>query len=63
MSSQEEDIIDPAIFQEPADYYPPPKPATFESRTLPTGETLRLQLVGHNPLWVCTIHPRHRLSD
>ncbi|KAL8662760.1 MAG: hypothetical protein Q9202_004452 [Teloschistes flavicans] len=53
MSSQEEneDLIDSAIFVEPSDYYPPPKPATFESRTLPTGETLQLRLVGHNPLW------------
>ncbi|KAL8939247.1 MAG: hypothetical protein Q9211_002829 [Gyalolechia sp. 1 TL-2023] len=48
---EEEDLIDSAIFQEPADYYPPPKPATFESRTLQTGETLQLRLVGHNPLW------------
>lgn len=53
MSAQdEEDLIDSAIFQEPPDYYPPPKPATFESRLLQTGETLRLRLVGHNPLWV-----------
>ncbi|KAI4201461.1 MAG: hypothetical protein LQ350_003220 [Teloschistes chrysophthalmus] len=53
MCSQEEneDLIDSAIFVEPSDYYPPPKPATFESRTLPTGETLQLRLVGHNPLW------------
>ncbi|KAL9584073.1 MAG: hypothetical protein Q9203_004816 [Teloschistes exilis] len=53
MSSQEdnEDFIDCAIFVEPSDYYPPPKPATFESRKLPTGETLQLRLVGHNPLW------------
>ncbi|KAL8919294.1 MAG: hypothetical protein Q9208_006859 [Pyrenodesmia sp. 3 TL-2023] len=51
MSSQDEDLIDSSIFQEPSDYYPPPKPATFESRTLQTGETLRLRLVGHNPLW------------
>lgn len=52
MSSQGEDLIDSAIFQEPAGYYPPPKPATTESRTLQTGETLQLRLVGHNPLWV-----------
>ncbi|KAL8836338.1 MAG: hypothetical protein Q9170_002952 [Blastenia crenularia] len=53
-SPNDEDIIDTAIFQEPSDYYPPPKPATFESRTLQTGETLQLRLVGHNPLWVVT---------
>ncbi|KAL8649493.1 MAG: hypothetical protein Q9210_004362 [Variospora velana] len=51
MSSDDEALIDGAIFQEPSDYYPPPKPATFESRTLQSGETLRLRLVGHNPLW------------
>ncbi|KAL9011899.1 MAG: hypothetical protein Q9173_003298 [Seirophora scorigena] len=51
MSSDGEALIDSAIFQEPLDYYPPPKPATFESRTLQSGQTLRLRLVGHNPLW------------
>ncbi|KAL8926359.1 MAG: hypothetical protein Q9172_001810 [Xanthocarpia lactea] len=54
MSLDEEDIIDgigEVFFQEPSDYYPPPKPATFESKTLQTGETLRLRLVGHSPLW------------
>ncbi|KAL8699933.1 MAG: hypothetical protein Q9201_005722 [Fulgogasparrea decipioides] len=53
MSSLEEDevLIDTSLFQEPSDYYPPPKPATFESWTLQTGETLQLRLVGHNPLW------------
>ncbi|KAI4115707.1 MAG: hypothetical protein LQ345_003745 [Seirophora villosa] len=54
MSSDDEALIDTAIFQEPPDYYPPPKPATFESRTLQGGQTLRLRLVGHNPLWVVT---------
>ncbi len=55
MSLDKEDIIDgigEVLFQEPSDYYPPPKPATFESKTLQTGETLRLRLVGHSPLWV-----------
>ncbi|KAI4202667.1 MAG: hypothetical protein LQ346_001929 [Caloplaca aetnensis] len=54
MSSLDEDLIDSSIFQEPSDYYPPPKPATYESRTLQSGETLRLRLVGHSPLWVLT---------
>ncbi|KAL8989203.1 MAG: hypothetical protein Q9177_001863 [Variospora cf. flavescens] len=51
MSSDDEALIDSAIFQEPSGYYPPPKLATFESWTLQSGETLRLRLVGHNPLW------------
>ncbi|KAL8673814.1 MAG: hypothetical protein Q9168_001779 [Polycauliona sp. 1 TL-2023] len=54
MSSDEADVLDgirEIIFQEPSDYYPPPKPATFESKTLPTGQVLQLRLVGHNPLW------------
>ncbi|KAL9604046.1 MAG: hypothetical protein Q9219_000808 [cf. Caloplaca sp. 3 TL-2023] len=51
MSSSDEELIDSAIFQEPSDYYPSPKPATFESWTLQTGQTLQLRLVGHNPLW------------
>lgn len=55
MSSDEEDVLDGIrniIFEEPSDYYPPPKPATFESKTLQTGEALQLRLVGYNPLWV-----------
>ncbi|KAL8952754.1 MAG: hypothetical protein Q9222_001339 [Ikaeria aurantiellina] len=50
-SSDDDELIAPDIFQEPPNYYPPPKPATFESRTLQTGQTLKLRLVGHNPLW------------
>ncbi|KAL8708654.1 MAG: hypothetical protein Q9220_006479 [cf. Caloplaca sp. 1 TL-2023] len=51
MSSSDDETLAGEIFQEPPDYYPPPRPATFESRTLPTGQTLKLRLVGHNPLW------------
>ncbi|KAL8852175.1 MAG: hypothetical protein Q9221_002885 [Calogaya cf. arnoldii] len=54
MSSDEADVLDgigDIIFQEPSDYYPPPKPATYESKTLQTGEALQLRLVGHSPLW------------
>ena len=43
------------LFQEPNDYYMPEKPATFAAHTLLSGETMRLRLVGHNPLWVRTI--------
>ena len=55
MSLDEGDVLDGIgniIFQEPSDYYPPPKPATFESKALQTGEVLQLRLVGHDPLWV-----------
>ncbi|KAF2000952.1 hypothetical protein P154DRAFT_522213 [Amniculicola lignicola CBS 123094] len=39
------------IFQEPADYYPPEKEASFASHTLLSGKELTVRLVGHNPLW------------
>lgn len=40
------------LFQEPDDFYPPERPATFTQYTLLSGQTLNLRLVGHNPLWV-----------
>ncbi|MCJ1234998.1 nicotinamide n-methyltransferase [Varicellaria rhodocarpa] len=39
------------LFQEPNDYYMPEKPVTYAAHTLLSGETMRLRLVGHNPLW------------
>jgi len=39
------------LFQEPADFYQPEKPATFTTYTLKTGQDLSLRLVGHSPLW------------
>ncbi|KAF1951215.1 hypothetical protein CC80DRAFT_425218 [Byssothecium circinans] len=39
------------LFQEPADYYPPEKEATFASHRLLSGNELNVRLVGHNPLW------------
>ncbi|KAL8725137.1 MAG: hypothetical protein Q9166_007541 [cf. Caloplaca sp. 2 TL-2023] len=50
-SDEEDDGIGHIIFQEPSEYYSPPKPATFESKKLQTGEILQLRLVGHSPLW------------
>jgi nicotinamide N-methyltransferase len=49
-SDQEEtEALD--LFTEPPDYYPPsPKPTT-QIHTLLSGQTLTLNLVGHNPLW------------
>ncbi|KAK2784657.1 nicotinamide n-methyltransferase [Onygenales sp. PD_10] len=39
------------IFQEPDDFLPPPKPATFEEYTMRSGKTLKLRLVGSHPMW------------
>jgi len=40
------------LFQEPADFYQPPKEATFAAHHLLSGKELSIRLVGHNPLWV-----------
>ncbi|KAA6407606.1 MAG: hypothetical protein FRX48_08444 [Lasallia pustulata] len=50
-SPSDDDLIDTALFQEPEGYFQPEKPATYTSHTLLSGQTLRLRLVGHNPLW------------
>lgn len=51
-------------FAEPDGYYPPERPATFVDYTLRSGRQLRLRLVGHSPLWVCSdrfpLAPSHR---
>ena len=52
MSSDGDDVLEPSLFQEPDDFYPTEKPATFSQHTLLSGQTLNLRLVGHNPLWV-----------
>ena len=54
MSSDEDEILSTALFQEPNDYFQPEKPYTYADYTLRSGQTLRLRLVGHNPLWVPT---------
>lgn len=51
-SSDEEDVNNAALFQEPEGYFQPERPATYTEHTLLSGQTLRLRLVGHNPLWV-----------
>lgn len=56
MASADELLLDPSIFQEPDGYFQPEKPATFAEHTLLTGQTLRLRLVGFNPLWVQSRH-------
>ncbi|KAF2087267.1 hypothetical protein K490DRAFT_42326 [Saccharata proteae CBS 121410] len=39
------------LFQEPADYFEPEKPATFATHRLANGEEVTVRLVGFNPLW------------
>ena len=56
MSSDEDEILSTALFQEPNDYFQPEKPCTYVDYTLRSGQTLRLRLVGHNPLWVLPTH-------
>ncbi|KAF6231195.1 hypothetical protein HO173_010527 [Letharia columbiana] len=51
MSSDEEENLNNAMFQEPDDYFQPEKPYTHTDYTLLSGQKLRLRLVGHNPLW------------
>lgn len=55
MSSDEDEILSSAMFQEPNDYFEPEKPYTYTEYTLLSGQKLRLRLVGHNPLWVPTL--------
>jgi len=43
------------LFQEPTDYYEEPKPATYFDHTFANGKSLKLRLVGQNPLWVCIV--------
>ncbi|KAF6221278.1 hypothetical protein HO133_002133 [Letharia lupina] len=51
MSSDEDDNLNNAMFQEPDDYFQPEEPYTHTDYTLLSGQKLRLRLVGHNPLW------------
>jgi len=61
MTSSDSDDEGIDIFQEPADYYPPEKEATFASHRLLSGKELTVRLVGHNPLWVRpSLSPRFR---
>ena len=54
MSSDDDEILDTTIFQEPNDYFQPEKPCTYTDYILLSGEKLHMRLVGHNPLWVPT---------
>jgi len=52
--SDHEDSADDdfGLFKEPQGYYESEKPPTFVDYRLQNGQSLRLRLVGHNPLWV-----------
>jgi len=50
-ASEDEGLGDATLFQEPSDYYPPEKQATFTTYTTSSGKALKLRLVGHSPLW------------
>ena len=52
-NDDDEQGMQPGLFDEPEGYYQPEKPAGQASHTLLSGETVTLQLVGHDPLWVC----------
>ena len=54
MCSDEDDILNNSIFQEPNDYFQPEKPYTYTDYTLLSGQKLSLRLIGYNPLWVPT---------
>ena len=54
-SSDEEDLSAFDLFLEPNDYREVEKSATYIEYSTLSRETLRLRLVGHNPLWVLTV--------
>lgn len=54
MSSGDEIDLGGTMFQEPAGYFPPEPVAKYIEHTLLSGQTIKLRLVGHNPLWVPT---------
>jgi hypothetical protein len=49
------------MFQEPDGFYEPEKEPTYTEHTLLSGETLRIRLVGFNPLWVSVVCPTSKL--
>lgn len=49
--SDDEDIGND-MFQEPEDFRPPEKPATFATHMMQNGQNIEVRLVGFNPLWV-----------
>lgn len=51
-SDNEEDGLMNDFFEEPKGYFQPEAPPHFVQHLLPSGQILRLRLVGSNPLWV-----------
>ena len=45
------------LFQEPHDYFQTKAPSHYVEHTLLSGQTLKLRLVGSNPLWVVAPQP------
>ena len=52
MSSDEDSLPFADIFQEPENFRELDKQATYTEYSMLSGQSLRLRLVGHNPLWV-----------
>lgn len=52
MSSDEDDPLIGDMFQEPEGYREAERAATYTEYIMLSGQSLRLRLVGHNPLWV-----------
>ncbi|POS82552.1 hypothetical protein EPUL_005155 [Erysiphe pulchra] len=46
-----EESLDLELFRDPPDYYPPSPPPTTEIYTFLSGHTVKVDLIGHSPLW------------
>ncbi|KAI6246004.1 Protein N-terminal and lysine N-methyltransferase efm7 [Erysiphe necator] len=49
--SEIDNDLDLDLFTDPPGYYPPSPPPTTETYTLLSGNTVKLDLIGHSPLW------------
>ncbi|KAK1071765.1 Protein N-terminal and lysine N-methyltransferase efm7 [Friedmanniomyces endolithicus] len=50
-ASEDDDETTAGLFKEPDDYYPPEKEPTIVEHRMLSGQSLKLRLVGHSPLW------------
>ncbi|KAK1810410.1 Protein N-terminal and lysine N-methyltransferase efm7 [Friedmanniomyces endolithicus] len=50
-ASEDDDETTAGLFKEPDDYYPPEKEPTVVEHRMLSGQSLKLRLVGHSPLW------------
>lgn len=46
-----EECLDLELFRDPPDYYPPSPPPTTEIYKLLSGHVVKVDLIGHSPLW------------